>query len=96
MVATDVAIDARCAAELGHRDHEDVVQHSAFVQVFDDRRERLIEARHQALMPEEVVAVRVPAVARHLHEPDARFQHVPREQQVLAEVVRAVASDVGG
>ncbi len=44
----------------------------------------------------EVVAVRVPAVGVHLHERDARLEHLAGQQHVPAELVRAVALDVLG
>src|SRR5579883_468708 len=73
VVASDVAVDARSAAELRTRDHEHIVEHSAIGEVFDHGCERFIELRMQTGRAVEVVAVRVPAVARHFHECDPDF-----------------------
>ena len=62
MVSSRVLIDAGSPAKLAPRDDHHVLREPAFVQVFDQRRESLIELRQVRLLHAvEVVAMKVPA-----------------------------------
>ena len=97
VVAADVAVDPRRAAELRHRDHQHVVEHArGRPGPRSGRRTAWSNFGHQAEVAVEVVAVRVPAVGGDLDEGHARLEQPPGQQHVPAEVVRAVALDVRG
>ena len=84
---------------LAHHDDGRVGQHSAGIEVVEQRREGVVEARPEfVLQSRRLVDVRVPAgvhqavlVPAHRHELPARLEHAPRRQARLAEERHPVA-----
>ena len=63
VIAAQVGIDDRRAAEFAHRDHQRGLQQAALVQVFHQRGERAVERRRQPIaVALVVVAVGVPGI----------------------------------
>ena len=85
------------AAELAHDDDQRLLEQAPLVEVFQERRETLVEhGQKLVLQPVEVLGVRIPAVAhRHLVEVDRDHRNAPLgqpagEQHGLAEPMMTV------
>ena len=87
MVAAVVAasLDHRRAAELAAPDHERVLQHSALLQVLDQRRARLVGLLAVVLDVAHQAVVLVPRFVEDLDEPHPALQQPPRQQAGVGE-----------
>ncbi len=90
MIATSVGIDARCATEFAHPDHQSLLQQATFFQIGDQRGECRIDTAGHSLHAVEVVLMRVPAGRLDLDERDSLFDQPSSQQAALAEVRTAV------
>ena len=105
MVATGVAVvNFWCAAKLAHPNHERVVEQPSSTQVFEERRERFVGLREEALFELlKISRMGVPcgvdaglvAMPINRDEFDARFEQAPREQQTLSKRMPAIAVPFG-
>ena len=91
VVATDVGVDPRCAAEFAHPHQHDVIEHATLGQVGRQCGDALVELR-QSLGRERVedVVVEVPASHADLDERNSRLDQPAGHQQALAEAAGAV------
>ncbi len=86
--------DTRRTAKLAHRDDKRAIELPGGGEVLEDGAERLVELRHHGGVSIEIVAVRVPAIARHFHKTHSGLEHSPGDEQVPAKVMAAVALDI--
>ena len=67
MIPSVPLIDLRCAAELGHHDHQCALEHSGIVQVVQQHAECAIKLAELFQVEIEVLGVRIVAVVGDLH-----------------------------
>ena len=93
VVATAARVDPRRASEFtpGHDAH--VLVETAGVQVFDQRRDRLIELAKLLGQPLEVRAVTVPTAERERHTAHARLDQPPGHQELIHPVRTGVFAE---
>ena len=99
VIAPGVLVDSRRAPHLAHPHDERLVEEPASFEVFDERRERAIETRHEVAEVLGVLDVGVPPAARcprdahcvDLHERDTGLDETPREENALTVSIVSVA-----
>ena len=82
MVATGAGIDSRSSAKLAPHCNSCVVQHSAVVEILNQRGDALVELAAMITDKIKVLAMTVPATVRHRDRSNASFDKTPSHQHV--------------
>ena len=95
LVAAAALVDLWRAAKVAGNDQQDFFAQAARLEVFQKRRHRLVQwpAQHfHAALDAGIIAVgvHVPAGGMDRYKPCSGFAHSPRQQQVLAELLKRV------
>ncbi len=102
VVASRTAVDARRSTKIGQGDDQGFIEHVSIRKVVEQCREgAIVRRQHIILEPIEVVAVRIPVIARrsiqiacrhaNRHHRDAHFNQPAGQQNALAADMLAVA-----
>ncbi len=84
--ALDVALHARCAAELAAPDDERVFKQPARIEVFEQSGDRPVDFAREFRVLRPQIAVLVPVPVRDLDETHAALRTSPRQQALTAEL----------